>query len=120
MIFSSRVMSRGKFVKYRKATANVSQNYSPVVECGHLGRTLQILLKAEFEGLSDGANDILGQPVAALQNVTCCGHKWHRLFRDTGATRLGHTRGACPSRTVPQHTWSPCHCCKVPARGCLS
>ena len=47
-----------------------SQRYSPVMESGDLGRTLQILLKAEFKGLSDGADDILGQPVAALQNVT--------------------------------------------------
>lgn len=56
----------------------VSQCNSPVVECGDLGRTLQILLKPEFEGLSDGADDVLSQPVAALQNVASCEHKQHR------------------------------------------
>lgn len=60
----------------------VSQRYSPVVESRNLGRTLQILLKPELKGLSDGADDLLGQPVTAFQNVTSCRSKGHRLIRD--------------------------------------
>lgn len=45
---------------------------SPVV-CG--GRfawgTLQVLLEAKVKGLANGADDVLGQPVRALQDVTC-------------------------------------------------
>ena len=52
------------------------------MESGDLGRTLQILLKPELEGLSNGANDVLGQPVTTLQNVTSCGSKRHRPIRD--------------------------------------
>ena len=59
----------------------VSQHYSPVMKSSDLGRTLQILLKPELKGLSDGANDILGQPITALQNVTSCGSKGHRPIR---------------------------------------
>ena len=60
----------------------MSQCYSPVMESGDLGRTLQILLKPELEGLSNGANDVLGQPVTTFQNVTSCGSKRHRPIRD--------------------------------------
>lgn len=49
------------------------QHYSPVVEGRDLGRTAQILLEPELKGLSDGADDVLGQPVAALQDVASCG-----------------------------------------------
>lgn len=59
----------------------VSQHYSPVMKSSDLGRTLQILLKPELKGLSDGANDILGQPITTLQNVTSCGSKGHRPIR---------------------------------------
>lgn len=59
----------------------VSQHYSPVMKSSDLGRTLQILLKPELKGLSDGANDILGQPITTLQNVTSCGRKGDRPIR---------------------------------------
>ena len=59
----------------------VSQHYSPVMKSRDLGRTLQILLKPELKGLSDGADDILGQPITTLQNVTSCGSTGHRPIR---------------------------------------
>ena len=59
----------------------VSQHYSPVMKSSDLGRTLQILLKPELKGLSDGADDILGQPITTLQNVTSCGSKGHSPIR---------------------------------------
>lgn len=62
----------------------MSRRYSPVMEGGDLGRTLQILLKPELEGLSDGADDVLGQPVAALQNVARWGSKRHRPLETPG------------------------------------
>lgn len=45
----------------------------PPVMCGGQFSqwTLQVLLEAEVEGLADGADDFLGQPVRTLQDVTC-------------------------------------------------
>lgn len=34
------------------------------------GGTLQVLLEAKVEGLADGADDVLGQTIGALQDVT--------------------------------------------------
>lgn len=66
-----------------------SHCHSPVVESGHLGRTLQILLKPELKGLSNGADDVLGQPITAFQNVTSCESKGHRpLETDADAPQL--------------------------------
>ena len=38
------------------------------------GRILQVLLEAQFEGLTDGADDLLSQTLRALQDVT----RWTR------------------------------------------
>lgn len=35
------------------------------------GRTLHILLEAKVKGLANSADDVLGQPIRALQDVTC-------------------------------------------------
>lgn len=47
-------------------------NTLPVMWCGGqlAGGTLQVLLKAKVKGLADGADDVLGQTVRALQYVT--------------------------------------------------
>lgn len=34
------------------------------------GGTLQVLLEAKVKGLADGADDVLGQAIGALQDVT--------------------------------------------------
>ena len=39
---------------------------------GLAGGTLEVLLEAQVEGLSDGADHVLGQAVGALQDVTRC------------------------------------------------
>lgn len=46
-------------------------NTSPVMCGGQLaGGTLQVLLEAKVKSLADGADDVLGQTVRALQDVT--------------------------------------------------
>lgn len=46
-------------------------NASPVMRGGDFaGGTLQVLLEAKVEGLADGADDVLGQAIGALQDVT--------------------------------------------------
>lgn len=44
---------------------------SPVMCGGEFAwRTLQVLLEAKVKGLADGADDVLGQPIRAFQDVT--------------------------------------------------
>lgn len=62
------------------------------MESRDLGRTLQILLKSELEGLSDGADDVLGQPITAFQDVTSCGSQRAMPVRD----RPWSYPGSCP------------------------
>lgn len=52
-------------------TATCIPNASPVMRGGDFaGGTLQVLLEAKVEGLADGADDVLGQAIRALQDVT--------------------------------------------------
>lgn len=38
----------------------------------HLGGAVQVLFEAQLEGLAHGADDALGEALAALQNVAGC------------------------------------------------
>lgn len=95
---SFHVSLRAKVIKCRQACPR--QCYSPVVESGDFGRTLQILLEPELKGLSNGANDVLGQPVTALQDVTSCGSQRHGPIRD----QRGGSSGSCTRAPREQST----------------
>lgn len=44
---------------------------SPFMRGGEFAwRTLQVLLEAKVKGLANGADDVLGQPIGAFQDVT--------------------------------------------------
>lgn len=105
MVFSFHVSLRGKVTKCRQTCT--WQCDSPVVESWDFGRKLQILLKPELKGLSNGANDVLGQPVTALQDVTSCGSQRHGPIRD----ERGSSSGSCmraPPRDHISHGQEVC------------
>lgn len=51
---------------------------------GFAGGTLQVLLEAKVEGLADGADDVLGQAIGALQDVT----RWQGFKKTKQKTKL--------------------------------
>lgn len=63
-------------------------NASPVMCGGQFAwGTLQVLLEAKVKGLTDGADDVLGQSIGALQDVTC----WRRSEQQFSMSML-HVR----------------------------
>lgn len=42
---------------------------SPVMRGDQLGRVPEVLFEAQLEGLPDGADDVLSQPLGTLQDV---------------------------------------------------
>lgn len=86
--------------KHTFCVLDVSCNTSPVVCGGDFAwRTLQVLLEAQVKGLSDGADDVLGQTIRALQYVTrWWGPKQHIAM---SMLHVGHSMGHDIKKNTP-------------------